>query len=370
MPVMADSYTELDGKPQRVIPEGVSLGLAVDVERKDGTRSLVVPVIHNADKLDFPSFAARYDEAVAGARDNTLPPEGYQGANITLTNPGGIGTVASVPRLMPGQGTIIATGAIGYPPGLTEVDPAKLRELGVTKVMTMTSTYDHRVIQGAESGAFLRRIDQLLQGEDGFYERLFGTLGVAPDAAPRDGAGPVTADEPAPSVVTPDVSGEPDLALLQAVQAATSVVKAHRMHGHLAARLDPLGSEPPGDPALDPATVDLTPELMRAIPASVLRVAVPGRDLRRRAPPPAGDLLRHDRLRDRAHLRPPPARVAAPGDRVGRAPRAARRRATSARCSSACRRSRRSRATCTRPSSARSSSRSRAWTWWCRCSTR
>ena len=127
MPVMADSYTELDGKPQRVIPEGVSLGLAVDVERKDGTRSLVVPVIHNADRLDFPTFAARYDEAVAGARDNTLPPEGYQGANITLTNPGGIGTVASVPRLMPGQGTIIATGAIGYPPGLTEVDPAKLQ---------------------------------------------------------------------------------------------------------------------------------------------------------------------------------------------------------------------------------------------------
>jgi multifunctional 2-oxoglutarate metabolism enzyme len=276
MPVMADSYAEVDGKPQRVTPAGVSLGLAVDVERKDGTRSLVVPVIHQADQLDFPNFAARYDEAVAGARDNTLPPEGYQGANITLTNPGGIGTVASVPRLMPGQGTIVATGAIGYPPGLTGVDAAKLKELGVSKVMTMTSTYDHRVIQGAESGAFLRRIDQLLQGDDGFYERLFATLGVDLEAIPRDGAGPVTADEPAPSVVTPDVVGEPDEALLQAVQAATSVVKAHRMHGHLAARLDPLGATPPGDPALDPATVHLTPELMRAIPASVLRVAVPG----------------------------------------------------------------------------------------------
>ena len=112
-----------------------------------------------------------------GARDNTLPPDAYQGANITLTNPGGIGTVASVPRLMPGQGTIVATGAIGYPPGLRAVDPARLAELGVQKVMTMTSTYDHRVIQGAESGAFLRRIEELLQGEDGFYESVFEAAG-------------------------------------------------------------------------------------------------------------------------------------------------------------------------------------------------
>jgi len=271
MPVMAHAYAEDNGTPQRVTPDGVSLGLAVDVERKDGTRSLVVPVIKQADRLDFAGFAAKYDELVAGARDNTLPPEAYQGANITLTNPGGIGTVASVPRLMPGQGTIVATGAIGYPPGLTKADPAKLKELGVAKVMTMTSTYDHRVIQGAESGAFLRLIDQLLQGEDGFYDTVFSSVGVA-----ADGAGPITADEPAPSTVTPAVSGPPDEALLQAVQAATSLVKAHRMHGHLAARLDPLGSEPSGDPALDPATVNLTPELMRQIPASVLRVAVPG----------------------------------------------------------------------------------------------
>src|SRR5918999_3606648 len=172
MPVMAHSYAEEGGKPQRVIPGTVSLGLAVDVERKDGTRSLVVPVLKDAGELGFASFVARYDELVVGARDNTLPPDAYQGANITLTNPGGIGTVASVPRLMPGQGTIVATGAIGYPPGLTGVEPERLQELGVQKVMTMTSTYDHRVIQGAESGAFLRAIDQLLQGEQGFYEHV------------------------------------------------------------------------------------------------------------------------------------------------------------------------------------------------------
>ncbi|HEX5896149.1 MAG TPA: multifunctional oxoglutarate decarboxylase/oxoglutarate dehydrogenase thiamine pyrophosphate-binding subunit/dihydrolipoyllysine-residue succinyltransferase subunit, partial [Thermoleophilaceae bacterium] len=274
MPVMGNAYAEQDGKPQRVSPSTVSLGLAVDVERKDGTRSLVVPVLRDASELGFADFVARYDELVVGARDNTLQPDAYQGANITLTNPGGIGTVASVPRLMPGQGTIVATGAIGYPPGMTTVDPGRLAELGVQKVMTMTSTYDHRVIQGAESGAFLRRIDQLLQGEDGFYDSVFEAVGVTPsaDAAPAA----VTAAEPVPATTSPAAGAVADAALLQAVQAATSLVKAHRMHGHLAARLDPLGSEPVGDPALEPATVGLNEELMRRIPASVLRVAVPG----------------------------------------------------------------------------------------------
>ena len=278
MHVMTNAYAEADGKPQRVVPEGVSLGLAVDVERKDGTRSLIVPVIHQADRLDFRSFAARYDELVVGARDNTLPPDAYTGANITLTNPGGIGTVASVPRLMPGQGTIVATGAIALPPGLAQADPERLTELGVGKVMTMTSTYDHRVIQGAESGEFLRRIDNLLQGEDGFYDTIFGSLELTVPAAekPDEVAATITAEDPVPAEVKSDVAGAPGEVLLQAVQAATSVVKAHRMHGHLAARLDPLGTPPRGDPALDPETVNLTPELMREIPASVLRVAVPG----------------------------------------------------------------------------------------------
>ena len=227
--------------------------------------------------MDFSSFVAAYDELVVGARDNKLQPDAYVGANITLTNPGGIGTVASVPRLMPGQGTIIATGAIGLPAGLTKADPDRVEELGVSKVMTMTSTYDHRVIQGAESGAFLKRVDELLLGEDGFYGTVFAALGVETGRVEgSDGGAAVTADEPVPAAATPAAAAAPDAALLQAVQAATSVVKAHRMHGHLAARLDPLGSPPRGDPALDPATVNLSPELMARIPASVLRVAVPG----------------------------------------------------------------------------------------------
>ncbi len=276
--VMAHSFAEVDGKPHRVTPGTVSLGLAVDMQRKDGTRSLVVPVIRDASTKTFAEFVTAYDEAVAGARDNKLPPDAYSGAQITLTNPGGIGTVASVPRLMPGQGTIVATGAIGYPAGLAQVEAERLTELGVAKVMTMTSTYDHRVIQGAESGSFLKRIDELLQGADGFYAGVFGALEIAPDrteSSEDDTA--VTAAEPAPATVQPAAAAVPDEALLQAVQAATSVVKAHRMHGHLAAHLDPLGGEPRGDPALDPATVSLSPELMQRIPASVLRVAVPGK---------------------------------------------------------------------------------------------
>ena len=276
MPVMGHAYAEEDGKPMRVTPSTVSLGLAVDVERKDGSRSLVVPVLRDASEMAFAEFVSAYDELVAGARDNTLQPDAYQGANITLTNPGGIGTVASVPRLMPGQGTIVATGAIGYPPGLGAVEPARLKELGVQKVMTMTSTYDHRVIQGAESGAFLRAVDSLLQGEGGFYEGVFEAMGLAAIAQGSSAPAPVTAAEPVPAAAVPAAPPVADAALLQAVQAATSLVKAHRMHGHLAARLDPLGSSPVGDPALDPSTVNLTEELMRRIPASVLRVAVPG----------------------------------------------------------------------------------------------
>ena len=174
-------------------------------------------------------FAARYDELVAGARDNTLQPDAYQGANITLTNPGGIGTVASVPRLMPGQGTIIAAGALGYPAGLK----GRGKELGVSKVMTMTSTYDHRVIQGAESGQFLKTIDGLLQGESDFYEEIFGSLGVdgvdgvAPALAGDDtgerrrlsdvrieadgasGPAPATAADPVPGAVHSATSAAP-----------------------------------------------------------------------------------------------------------------------------------------------------------------
>jgi 2-oxoglutarate decarboxylase len=269
-PTMGHSFQEVDGKPQRVVPPHVNLGLAVDVQRKDGSRTLIVPVIKTADTMTFAGFREVYEDLIAKTRDGSLSPDDLQGATMTLTNPGGIGTVASVPRLMPGQGTIVATGAIAYPPGLADLGSARLAELGVSKAMTMTSTYDHRVIQGAESGSFLARIEQLLHGEDGFYDEVFRSFGLEPPAAPT--APPAAVAAPTPAV-------GPSEEMLSHVQAATSLVKAHRMHGHLAAHLDPLGSEPLGDPALEPETVGLTPEIMQAIPAHVLRIQVPGATL-------------------------------------------------------------------------------------------
>jgi 2-oxoglutarate dehydrogenase E1 component len=282
MPVMATHFAEIEGKPHRIDDGSCNLGLAVDVEKSDGSRTLMVPVIRDAGGMRFSGFVDAYNALVEKARTNSLTADELGGANMTLTNPGGIGTVASVPRLMPGQGTIVATGAIGYPPGLDRV----ASQLGAEKVMTMTSTYDHRVIQGAESGRFLQRIEEYLRGEDGFYERVFEDLGVelselppAPAAAPA----PFTPTPPAPGF-TPIEEGEPAVAkgaapdeeMLQAVQAASSLVKAFRTHGHLAARLDPLGREPEGDPALDPEPLGLTEEIMARIPSRILRMYVPG----------------------------------------------------------------------------------------------
>ncbi|MHB8692870.1 MAG: multifunctional oxoglutarate decarboxylase/oxoglutarate dehydrogenase thiamine pyrophosphate-binding subunit/dihydrolipoyllysine-residue succinyltransferase subunit [Solirubrobacteraceae bacterium] len=293
MPVMSHHFAEIDGKPHRVDDGAANLGLAVDVEKKDGSRTLMVPVIRDAGRLNFAGFLDAYNAIVDKARTNTLTADDLAGANISLTNPGGIGTIASVPRLMVGQGTIVATGSIAYPVGLGNV--AEL--IGAEKVMTMTSTYDHRIIQGAESGRFLQRVEALLQGEEGFYEAVFADLGVALGSLPAppspklaSAGAAAAADGPAVAPVAPvaPASGAaPSLSpvtetteeLLQAVQAATSLLKAHRTHGHLAARLDPLGRQPEGDPALDPEPLGLTPELMARIPAHILRMWVPGATL-------------------------------------------------------------------------------------------
>jgi 2-oxoglutarate decarboxylase len=276
MPVMARAFQEIDGKPHVLDAGAVNLGIAVDVERKDGGRTLMVPVIRDAGRLSFPEFLDAFNDLITRARDNSLTADDLQGANLSLTNPGGIGTIASVPRLMSGQGTIVATGAIGFPPGMANV-------AGAEKVMTMTSTYDHRIIQGAESGQFLQVVEQYLQGEHEFYEQVFDDLGATLTAAPAPAApppAPEAATVEAPTAAHAVVEGAPpDEQLLQAVQAATSLIKAHRTHGHLAAKLDPLGSEPEGDPALDPEPLGLTEEIMRQIPSKILRTYVPGATL-------------------------------------------------------------------------------------------
>jgi 2-oxoglutarate dehydrogenase E1 component len=275
MPVMARHFAEIDGKPHVVDDGAVNLGIAVDVERKDGGRTLMVPVIRDAGRLSFPDFLAAFNDLIVRARENKLTADDLQGANVSLTNPGGIGTVASVPRLMSGQGTIVATGSIDYPVGLGAIGAT----IGAEKAMTMTSTYDHRIIQGAESGQFLQEVEAYLHGEHGFYEQVFEQLGapLGPAPAPPGVGGGVSVPAPAAAPAAP--AAIPDEELLQAVQAATSLIKAHRTHGHLAARLDPLGSEPEGDPALDPEPLSLTDEIMKRIPAKVLRIGVPGATL-------------------------------------------------------------------------------------------
>ncbi len=277
-PVMARHYEEIDGKPHVVEPGSINLGIAVDVERK-GQRSLLVPAIKGADSLDFAGFHAYYEELITKTRENKLTADDFQGTNISLTNPGGLGTVASVPRLMSGQGTIIACGSLAYPVEWAHAPADKVKALGVSKVMTTTSTYDHRVIQGAESGSFLRRIEELLQGEDEFYESVARELEVDETVVTRAHAAAASA-APLPSAAAPaPAAAKPDTELLQAVQAATSLLKAYRTHGHLAADLDPLGSQPKGDPALQPENVGLTPELMSQIPAEILRIGVEGETL-------------------------------------------------------------------------------------------
>ena len=257
-PVMTHAFQEVEGKPHRFDPQAVHLGLAVDVEKKDGSRALVVPVIKHAEGMDFAQFRAAYETLVEKARANKLLPDDFAGATITLTNPGTLGTFASVPRLMKGQGSIIATGTI--------------RQIGPAKVMTLTSTYDHRIIQGAESGMFLRKVEGLLQGEDDFYGSILESLGLQGRGTRDVGRVATVTAPPTPSPV-PRPSSLDDL---KHVAAAMALVKAIRHFGHMAARLDPLGSAPPGDPALDPGPLGLTPEIMARIPAEILRIYVPG----------------------------------------------------------------------------------------------
>ncbi len=283
-PGMCASFRRENGKPQRV-EAGINLGLAVDSQRKDGSRTLVVPVIKGADTLGFSAFRAAYEDLVVKARDNKLTVEEQTGATFTLTNPGGIGTIASVPRLMIGQGTIVAAGAIAYPPGFSHAPDSTLKSLSIEKVMTMTSTYDHRIIQGAASGEFLKRIDEFLNGAGSFYENVFSDFGLA--AAVRGDAVNANANAGAQTFVPParasnasgELAGMPSDEILRGIAAGSALVSAYRRHGHLAASLDPLGTPPPGDPSLDPSNYKLTAALMNAVPASVLRVKVPGNTL-------------------------------------------------------------------------------------------
>ncbi len=246
-PSLNHAYAENNGQPFRVVRDQVNIGIAVDVAGKDGSRSLKVPNIKDAASMDFAQFVTAFDDIIFRARNNKLTVPDFEGTTISLTNPGTVGTLGSVPRLMPGQGAIIATGAIDYPAEYHGVTGQLRAQLGLSKVMSVTCTYDHRVVQGAESGTFLGRLQALLEGEDGFYEKIFSDLKIPHKPVHW---------EPDRSVSIPGLRGQQDEVVKEA--AVLQLINAYRVRGHLIADFDPLGSEPVYHSELDPATYGLT----------------------------------------------------------------------------------------------------------------
>ncbi|HVR72385.1 MAG TPA: multifunctional oxoglutarate decarboxylase/oxoglutarate dehydrogenase thiamine pyrophosphate-binding subunit/dihydrolipoyllysine-residue succinyltransferase subunit [Vicinamibacteria bacterium] len=246
-PRLNDAYAELDGQPHRIQRDSVRLGIAVDVQKKDGTRTLLVPNIRDANRLDFASFLQAFDGLVARARKGAIGPDDFMGTTVSLTNPGVMGTTLSAPRLMPGQGLIVATGALDFPPEYRAMAPRTLSLLGISKVMTVTSTYDHRIIQGAESGLFLARLEELLRGDDGFYERIFDDLKVVHRPARWE-------IDVTPGLFGPAGSDE----VIEKQASVLQLIHAYRVRGHLVADLDPLDSRRAPHRDLDPATYGLT----------------------------------------------------------------------------------------------------------------
>jgi 2-oxoglutarate decarboxylase len=246
-PGLNNSFTwSPEGQPFRVVKPEINFGLAVDVAGKNGARGLVVPNIKNAGAMSFSQYMAAFDDLVARARTNKLGPADFQGTTISLTNPGTVGTMASSPRLMLGQGAIIAVGAMDYPAEYRAVSPDVIVSLGISKVMSVTCTYDHRIVQGAESGMFLGKFQALLDGEAGFYDEIFDALKVPYNPVKWEGD-----KVPAASVAEPSQEVIKEAAVIQ-------LIHAYRVRGHLMAALDPLGAEPDYNPELDPLTYGLT----------------------------------------------------------------------------------------------------------------
>jgi 2-oxoglutarate dehydrogenase E1 component len=234
LPDMNVSYTTTEDKPAIARHQQVGLGLAIDLAKEDGSRQLLVPCIKNADTMDFAAFWSAYEDLIRKARSGKLTVEDFQGTTASLTNPGTIGTVHSVPRLMPGQGLIVGVGAMDYPAEWQGASEDALARNAVSKIMTFTSTYDHRVIQGAQSGDFLRRVHQLLLGEGGFYDEIFRALQI-----------PYEPIRWAQDLAT---SHDSDLDKTARVQ---EMIHAFRVRGHLLADIDPLEYHQRAHPDLD-----------------------------------------------------------------------------------------------------------------------
>jgi len=248
-PSMFSTFARKGSQPQHIRPSHINFGLAIDLERR-GRRSLIVPNIKEADRLNFAQFLGTYNELIRRARNQQLSVEDFRGTNVTLTNPGMIGTSLSVPRLMPHQGVIVGIGAIGYPPEYQAINAQSASQAGLSPIMTITSTYDHRVIQGAESGAFLAYIADLLQGKDDFFTQLFEDLNIPyppfilrPDSTPRLGTSQKSSTQ---------------MNLVEKQAQVMVLIRVFRVLGHLQADINPLQNNWTYHPELDPAKYGLT----------------------------------------------------------------------------------------------------------------
>src|SRR5215217_7414617 len=247
-PQLNDGYAEVNGAPARLKRMRVNLGIAIDLTKKDGSRTLLVPNIKNASSLSFSDFLAAYDDVVKRAREGKLQVSDFQGTTLSLTNPGTIGTVASIPRLMAGQSVIIATGAIEFPAEYQAMAPEALSQLGISKAISISSTYDHRIIQGAESGTFLARVHEFIIGKHEFYKNIFLDLGIrhAPFGWSLDRN---------PFFLPGDQVREQTLKEAKVIE----LINAYRVRGHLIADIDPLHALPVlYHPELDIETYGLT----------------------------------------------------------------------------------------------------------------
>jgi multifunctional 2-oxoglutarate metabolism enzyme len=241
MPEMNVFYGEVDGKPALGRPEHINLGIAIDLAKPDGSRQLLVPSIKGCEALDFGQFWVAYEEIVKKARAGTLTVEDHSGTTVSLTNPGTIGTVHSVPRLVQGQGLIVGVGAMDYPAEFQGASEETLARMAISKVITLTSTYDHRVIQGAQSGDFLRRIHEILLGAENFYDEIFAALRIP--------------YEPIRWASDFEFSKDEEINKTARVQ---QLIQAYRTYGHLMADTDPLEYAQRSHPDLDVVTHGLT----------------------------------------------------------------------------------------------------------------
>jgi 2-oxoglutarate dehydrogenase E1 component len=241
MPEMNTFFAEQEGKPVLGRPEHINLGIAIDLAKPDGTRQLLVPSIKGCEALDFAQFWASYEETVRKARGGTLTVEDYAGTTVSLTNPGTLGTVHSVPRLVQGQGLILGVGAMDYPAEFQGASEETLTNLAISKVITLTSTYDHRVIQGAQSGDFLRRIHEILLGGENFYDEIFSALRIP--------------YEPIRWTVDFQFSKDDQISKTARVQ---QLIESYRTFGHLMADTDPLRYRQRSHPDLDVVTHGLS----------------------------------------------------------------------------------------------------------------